>query len=256
MSPRARGLLFFTGSVLATLVFLRAGVWQWGRLEARRALNAQVGAKRRLPLLLLDNPAATARLRPADIDNRRVRVTGRYDHAADIVIRGQSEEGVPGVRILTPFRPLRGDTAILVQRGYVTSPDARTVDLAPLHEEGVREISGIAILQPDSGVPGEPLEEDGQLTWRRVDLARLRARLPYPLADWVILQTPDSNLPRLPRRDDPAPLDDGPHLSYAIQWFSFALIALVVGTVVGFGGKGKGDREKGKGKRNREERRG
>jgi cytochrome oxidase assembly protein ShyY1 len=26
---------------------------------------------------------------------------------------------------------------------------------------------------------------------------------------------------------DPPPLDDGPHLSYAIQWFAFTLIALV-----------------------------
>jgi cytochrome oxidase assembly protein ShyY1 len=32
-------------------------------------------------------------------------------------------------------------------------------------------------------------------------------------------------------------LDDGPHLNYAIQWFAFAGIAVVVGAVVGFGKK-------------------
>ena len=35
----------------------------------------------------------------------------------------------------------------------------------------------------------------------------------------------------LPRRWPPPVFDNGPHLSYAIQWFSFALIALV-GTAV------------------------
>jgi surfeit locus 1 family protein len=167
------------------------------------------------------------------MDNRRVTVIGRYDHAAELVIRGQSEGGVPGVRIVTPFRPLRGDTAILVQRGYVASADARRVDLGGIREEGVKTVSGIAIALPDTGVQGEPLEQDGQLTWRRVDLAAVRARLPYPLHGWLILQTPDSGLPTLPRRDDPPALDDGPHLSYAVQWFAFAITAVVVGGIVG-----------------------
>jgi surfeit locus 1 family protein len=30
----------------------------------------------------------------------------------------------------------------------------------------------------------------------------------------------------------PPALDEGPHLSYAIQWFSFAAIALIGGTAV------------------------
>ncbi|HTS87047.1 MAG TPA: SURF1 family protein [Gemmatimonadales bacterium] len=241
MSPRARGPLFFTGALIAALVFLRLGVWQWHRLEERRLHNAQVSAKRSLPVVAVDDPGQMAHLLPEDLNNRRVRVTGRYDHAADVVIRGQSEQGVPGVRILTPFRPLRGDTAILVLRGYVPSPDARQVDLTPLHEDGVRVVSGIAILEADSGVPGAPLEQDGQLSWRRVDIAALRARLPYPLADWIVLQTPDSTLPSLPRRDDPAPLDDGPNLSYALQWFSFAVIAIVAGVAVWRKG-GEGER--------------
>ncbi|HEY7681801.1 MAG TPA: SURF1 family cytochrome oxidase biogenesis protein, partial [Gemmatimonadales bacterium] len=75
---------------------------------------------------------------------------------------------------------------------------------------------------------------DGQLTWRRIDLAALRTRLPYPIHSYVILQLPDSTLPKLPRRDEAPALDDGPHLSYAVQWFGFAVTALVVGGIIGF----------------------
>ena len=71
------------------------------------------------------------------------------------------------------------------------------------------------------------MQHEGQTTWGRLDLAALRAALPYQLYPYSIQQLPDSTLPRFPRRQPPPPLDDGPHLNYAIQWFSFALIALV-----------------------------
>lgn len=234
MTPRARSLLFFAACLLLAGVFSRLGFWQVSRLGERRALNRAALAQRALPLITLDDPVAAAASPESAMDNRRVVVTGRYDFAAEVVIRGQSEGGVPGVRIVTPLRPLRGDSAVLVQRGYVPSADARTVDLARLREEGIRRVKGIAFALPDTGLRGEPMDQDGQLTWRRIDLPALRERLPYPLHGWVLLQTPDSGLSSLPRRDDPPALDDGPHLSYAIQWFSFAVTAIVVGGIIGF----------------------
>ena len=234
MSPRSRSLLFFIATLLLAAVFVRLGLWQVSRLRERRGKNAVALAARQAPTLVYDDPGQVAKIPDVAMDNRRVRVIGRFDHAADIVLRGQSEGGVPGVRIITPLRPLRGDSAILVQRGFVVAPDARSVNLAVLQEEGIHTITGIAFVQPASGVDGAPLEEQGQLTWRRVDLAALRARLPYPLHSWVLLQLPDSSLPALPRRDDPPVLDDGPHFSYAVQWLSFAITAVVVGVVVGF----------------------
>jgi surfeit locus 1 family protein len=234
MTTRARGYLFFGMTLVLAAVFVRLGVWQLSRHRERRAANAAAMATRTLPPLILDDPIQTVGIDPSAMTNRRVVATGRYDHAADVVIRGQSEGGVPGVRIVTPLRPLGSDSAILVQRGYVTSGDARRVDLAPLAEEGVRTVSGLAFALPDTGQSGEPLEQDGQLTWRRLDLRALRTRLPYPVRGFVILQTPDSSLPRLPRRDEAPELSTGPHLSYAVQWFGFAVTAVVVGGIVGF----------------------
>ncbi len=232
-----RSPLFFGLAVVVALVCARLGFWQVSRLQARRALNATALAARALPPVALDDPVQAAQAAVAGLNNRRVRVTGRYDHAADVVLRGQSEGGVPGVRLITPLKPVRGDTVILVQRGYVTSANARTIDPGPLAEEGVRAVEGIAFLLPDSAA-GEPREEDGRLTWRRVDLRALRERLPYPVANFLVLQTPDSSLPRLPRRDAIPLLDDGPHLSYAVQWFSFAITALVVGSLIGLKRRG------------------
>lgn len=233
MTPRTRGLLFFGVSVTLALVCVRLGLWQVSRLGERRAQNAAAEAARALPPVSLDDPAAAAGLSGPAIQNRRVVVTGRYDAAAEVILRGQIVKGVPGVRFVTPLRPLRGDTAILVQRGYVSSPDAQTIDPAKFVEPGVQRVAGLALVLPDSGVVGQPMEKGGVLTWRRLDLAALRARLPYPVAGYYILQLPDPALPALPRRDSAPAFDEGAHLSYAIQWFCFALTALVGGYLVG-----------------------
>ena len=47
---------------------------------------------------------------------------------------GRTRSGSPGVHILTPLRIPESDTALLVNRGWVYSPDARTVDLTRWRE--------------------------------------------------------------------------------------------------------------------------
>jgi surfeit locus 1 family protein len=81
---------------------------------------------------------------------------------------------------------------------------------------------------------GKPLTHEGRTTWGRLDLPALRSALPYPLLPVNLLQTPDSALPRRPRRLPVPALDDGPHLSYALQWFGFATTALIVAAILAF----------------------
>jgi surfeit locus 1 family protein len=119
---------------------------------------------------------------------------------------------------------------MLVNRGFVPSPDALTVAPDSLHEPGLVTVEGIAL--PLGSGTGEPLQHGGRTTWARLDREELRPRLPFPIYPVYLRQLPDSTLPRFPRRLEPPALDDGPHLSYAIQWFAFALIALVFAAVI------------------------
>ncbi|HYC33187.1 MAG TPA: SURF1 family protein [Gemmatimonadales bacterium] len=224
MSPTSRRL-FIVFLMASAAICARLGFWQVGRLQERRAANRAAAEARAEPVVRLPGGASGGRL-----ENRRVEAVGRYDDANEIVLRGSSYQGMPGVTLVTPLRIRDSDTALLVTRGFVPSPDAVTVGTDSLREPGEVRVVGVA-LPIDSG-RGRPLERNGGTTWAALDAAALRDRLPYPFYPVAVRQSPDPSLPRVPRRLEPPALDDGPHLSYAVQWFLFATMAVVFAGVV------------------------
>ena len=225
-----RGAVAVILVLAAAAVCVRLGIWQLDRLEQRRARNAVLRSAQALPPLVLDS-AALARVaaEPARYVNRRVRVEGAYDPSGEVVLRGRTHEGSPGVHLVTPLRVPGTAVAVLVNRGWVPSPDAATVDAGRFAEPGARVVEGVLREVPATGDGGAPVRpaSGGPPTFRRLDLAALRAHLPYPVLPLYVEQLPTPGGPPLPRRVPPAALDEGPHLGYAIQWFSFAAIFLV-----------------------------
>ena len=211
---------------LAAIAFARLGLWQVHRLHERRASNARSLAERSKPPVTL----ADAKAAGTGLVDRRVLARGAYDEDHTIILRGRVYQGVPGVELVSPLILGGGRTAILVNRGFVPTPDAFTVNPDSLRETGTLQVEGLALPIPTSG--GAPLEHRTETTWARLDYEALSRRLPYPIAPIYLQQLPDSALPRFPRRLDAPELDDGPHLNYAIQWFAFSAMALVFGVVI------------------------
>lgn len=86
-------------------------------------------------------------------------------------------------------------------------------------------------VRPTETATGLQIEdpEDGVLTSvARPNLARLGQQMPYPLLPvFIQMDQVDPQGGDLPVAVDLPPLGNGPHLSYAMQWFIFTLIALV-----------------------------
>ena len=212
MSLDWRDRAALVGALLVAAACVRLGVWQVDRLRQRRSRNAQVLAHRSRPPLLV-----TGALSADSARDRRLSARGVYDYTHERLWRARSYEGVPGVDLVTPLR-LPDGTAVLVDRGWAPSPDAYHVDQGAYREGDSADVLGIGMTAPRAR--GD------------VDPKALQDSLPYHLLPFVIQQLPPStNLhpppqPALVRW--PAPeLSDGPHLSYAIQWFSFAVIIVV-----------------------------
>jgi len=226
MSPRAR-ILFVVLMFMVAAVCVRLGIWQRSRLLARRAANAAATSARQMPMVDL------ARTADAPLADRRVTARGTFDPAHEMLLRGQVLSGSPGVVVVTPLLGARGDSAILVIRGFIPSPDGISVpQLDSLGEAGEQSISGIARTIPGGSSRAQPLLHDGHMTWKELELGALRRQLPYPVLGVVLFATPGAGQPAWPRRLEPPPLDDGPHKSYMLQWFGFATIAVVTALLV------------------------
>jgi surfeit locus 1 family protein len=205
-------------SVVVGGVCLRLGFWQLGRLEQRRARNAVTLEQQSLP-------ATDIRALAGQAAERRVFASGRFDFGREFVLRGRARDGVPGVEVVTPLVLAGSDSAVLVLRGYVPAADAITYDAAAHREPDSLRVSGIAMPVPVDSAGAAPATRKGAETWRRLDLASVRGRLPYPVASVYILADSPATTSPAPQRLPAPPLDDGPHLNYAIQWFAFATIA-------------------------------
>ena len=197
-------------ALLFAAMCVRLGFWQLARLHQRRARNAVVIAARERPPVELSGAVA-----PESVLERRVLVRGVYDFANERLWRPRSFEDMPGVDLVTPLR-LPDGSAVLIDRGWARSPDAYHVDQRAFREPDSAEVVGLAFAAPRGH--GD------------VDPKALAESLPYRLLPLVVGALPGG--PGAGLRRWPAPeLTDGPHLSYAIQWFSFATI-IIVGVVV------------------------
>lgn len=221
-------VLFLSILVGAGCVYL--GFWQLDRLAQRRARNARASARLALPPRDLVAGAGGGAVEPY----RRVRALARFDFAREVSLTARSRDGSPGVHLATPIVLPGSDTLVLVLRGWVYSPDAATIDFTRWREPDPGLVEGYALaFDPDSPVADASLTAPRAV--RRLDHALLERRFGTPLARYYIVMTAGGTAgDSTPTRLRGPLLDEGPHLSYAMQWFLFATIFGAGGTLVWF----------------------
>lgn len=208
---------------------IRLGIWQLDRLEKRRAFNARVQEQIELPALELSGEALNSDL--YNMEYREVEAAGRYDFDNQVAIRNQSWGNEPGVHLLTPLILEGTGTAVLVDRGWIPSQDFETGDWSRFDEPGLVKVKGIlrrsqskAELGGRSDTVPAPGEEPLK-AWIFVNIDGISQQLPYPVLPAYLQQAPEASWTSLPYRSQPKlELTEGPHQSYAIQWFTFAAL--------------------------------
>lgn len=236
------GLLVAAGCVLA-------GRWQWGRFvtrsEAARVVEQNFDAPATPLEELLPGPG------PAVTDAvlwHPALVTGHYEPTRTVLLRNRPVLGQAGFQVLVPFvvdgRPHdvgpAMPTVLIVDRGWVATNDAggSPESVPPPPAGTVRLVVRLRAEEPPMLGPAP----SGQ-TYRisRADLlagwgaARSAATAVWPsteiYAAYGILAS-EEPAPTVPLVAIPAPdTSTGPHLSYAFQWWVFA-IGAVVGTAL------------------------
>lgn len=227
-----RWILIHVFAAVIVVTCLALASWQFDRLQSRRADNERLEEQSRLPAARpqeIFGPQGRAEDPDAAL-YRRLEATGTYDLSEEVLLRSRSLDGQPGHHLLTPLLTDSG-TALIVDRGWIPlSIDQPGTDrTAP--PAGTVEVSGLLLKSEEKGFLGLADPPAGHVdSLPRADLGRLEEQLPYP-AFPLYLRLQDqqpANPGELPQPAPVPPPDDGPHLSYALQWLFFAIAAAVV----------------------------
>jgi surfeit locus 1 family protein len=213
-------------ALVAIVVFVLAGLWQLSRLDEQRAINDAIEARAFGPAIDLPSPPASAD-EIDDLEWRLVEFDARWLPEDEVILRARSLGGVSGHDILTPARV--GGLTVVVNRGWVPiDVDDPPVSLAAPAAASTL-VRGVLRPTQERGSFGPIDPDEGRLMRiARIDLDRLDQQISgdlYPMWVHLLEQTPVQ--PDYPRLRSLPPLDDGPHLSYAVQWFVFAIVVVV-----------------------------
>jgi cytochrome oxidase assembly protein ShyY1 len=220
-------------AVLLTLagvgVFCALGVWQLDRAAYKQTVLARFDHAAAAPL----EPLAQALSDPAPNDYPHVEVRGHFDGGQVYFLDNQMRAGRLGVMVFVPFVPDGPGHALLVNLGFLAKmgPDSTTLPDVPPIPVGEVSLTGIYAPPPLPGLKlgGNPLVRQKAwpklVTW--IDTREIGADLHRRVYPHVLLLDPDPNSAYL-RHWTANVMPPARHRAYALQWFSFALAAIVM----------------------------
>lgn len=211
--------------VLPIPLFVALGVWQIDRAEQKREQARVLGERAGMPALEFGGPVSD----PEALRFRKLRARGTFEADGQILIENRRQGNRIGFHVITPLRILRSGSRVLVNRGWIAAAGDGSPVAAPVPEGEVIVTGEAYIPAPPALVlhGGPEAVKDWGRRWPYLTLELYRMATGTQVQPVVILQHPDDagGFLRVWPREMPK---EGMHIGYAIQWFAFALIALVL----------------------------
>ena len=222
LSRQWAGYLALT--VIFAIVCCALGTWQLNRRAEALAEVARIDANYDAD----PQPVAEALPDPAgfDIDQRWqvVALTGEFLADEEVVVRNRPFEGSSGFEVITPFR-LDDGTVFMVDRGWIAqNSQGRPSEAAP-PPSGRVEVTA-RLKAGEDRIAGRTSTGVELAT---IDLDELAERVDGPAytgAYGVLVQS-GADVDEPPLAAARPIRDEGPHLSYALQWYVFALLGFI-----------------------------
>ncbi len=204
----------------ACVAFVLLGNWQARRAEAKRTLGAELERSLKSP------PADLSTVIDASsLIHKRVLARGRFVAERTVLLDNKLRRGRPGYEVVTPLALAGSEWHVLVNRGWIAAPGSRETLPDVRTSSGELTVVGIALERlPHALQAGTP--STGTVR-QNLDLGAFAAETGLRLQPLVIEQHSDTGDGLV--RDWPRPdLGIERHESYALQWYLFAGLALVL----------------------------
>lgn len=225
-------------ATLATLaglaLFASLGAWQLERAAEKRALLEQAAREDALP------PADRLPAHDSPVDEwlfQQVVLTGVYDADRQILLDNMTQDGRVGYQVLTALRLASDGSLVLVNRGWIEAGGARSevpvLDVGQLPRSVTGRLNhlprpGLRLGQDDPGAHDDPWPRRFLYPQRETLEAALGEALPeFQLQ--LSAQAPDGFI----RRWELVNMAPDRHVGYAVQWFAFAVVLLIIYYLLG-----------------------
>jgi surfeit locus 1 family protein len=202
------------------------GNWQTRRAQEKLEIGRQLDEAGKGPVLSVPS----VRVDAAGFERHRVVARGSFVAQDTFFLDNKVMHGAVGYQVLTPLRPEGGGVHVLVNRGWIGATERSKVPSVPT-PEGLQTIAGEAVVPSSRFLELAPESLSGRVRENLV-LSREEKRLGLSLQAFVIEQTSDApdGLVRAWERPDTGVER---HRSYALQWYSFAVLAAILYVALG-----------------------
>jgi surfeit locus 1 family protein len=206
-------------------LFIGLGMWQLDRADQKREQARELSERMQMPALELGARVSD----PQDLRYRRLRAHGAFEAGGQLLIENRRQGNRNGFHVITPLRIAGSDMRVLVNRGWIPAAADGSATPAPVPDGPVTVTGESHIPSPPALVlhGGPDAAKQWGTRWPYLTVDLYAAVAGHPVLPVVILQDPDTpgGFLRSWPREMPK---EGMHIGYAIQWFAFAVIALVL----------------------------
>jgi surfeit locus 1 family protein len=222
-------MLMICISLIAVSVFSSLGFWQLQRADLKFEIQ------KRFEMRLTDDYQSVSEL-PQTKEGQylKIKAFGKYDLSREMLIDNRVSRGRVGYELLTPFI-LKSSSIILVNRGWLAQGEFRLPlpeTQAPLLAD---EINGIVNFPEYNAFQMGEIDLNGSeiQVVPFVDLEKMQSKFDGKLAPFILWMSPEQ--PGHYERDwSPSWMIPEKSEAYALQWFSFAVISLLLFIVLNF----------------------
>lgn len=221
------GMAVTISAVAGLALMISLDNWQMRRADEKLARQAQFEARRVLMLAL------PGQLVNADqYEWARISARGEFVAAKTVLLDNKVAHGRAGYQVLTPLQLEGSPLALLVNRGWVAAGPRREILPEIKTPAGVQFVEGVAVVPTARFVElGKDAGAQAGRVWQNLTLERFRNFSGLQLQPLVMQQT-NETYDGLERAWEPPNLDADKHRSYALQWYSIAVLILVLYVVL------------------------
>ncbi|AEI09070.1 hypothetical protein CRES_0713 [Corynebacterium resistens DSM 45100] len=242
-SRRAGWKVFLTPSWIAIAIlvlmftyfaFTFLAPWQLGKGERKSETNHRLQAALEHDPVPVEEVLPKQGAVPQDKEWTHVSLQGKFEPSKEVLLHNRPVDSSPAFQILTPFETKEGFT-VLVNRGWVPQAEGAKIPDIPQPPTGERTVTGFVRL--GEGSNPEVVREGAVPRTQAINPKSIGTAQGIDLAhDYVQLDSESltalngapgegAAAEKAPRAIPLPQLDNGPHLSYGIQWIAFGILA-------------------------------